>query len=350
MRFSVTRRTASIFVACALLAGCLATAAAASHSKHSAGRLVGAGSTFVQPLVSQWQAAYPPLAGVDIVYQPIGSGGGIQAITNRTVDFGASDAPLTPDQFTACKGCVQIPWALGGTSVMVNVKTNARTPLKITGPILAGIYLGQIKKWNDPRIEKLNPGISFPDQAITPVYRSDGSGTSYNFTDYLSSVSPAFKSKVGISTQPPFPTGVGGRGSSGVAGVVKNTDGAIGYADIAYAVTNHIPVMAVRNAAGKYTTPGIKSITAASQAFTKVAANNEVHIVNPPKSAPFAYPICTYTWVILPTSTSNAAELRKFIFWALTGGQKYGVKLRYVPIPKVVLVAAEKTLKRVRAS
>ena len=348
MRFSVTRRAASIVVACAVLAGCLAAVATAAHSKKSAARLVGAGSTFVQPLVSQWQAAYPSLTGVDVVYQPIGSGGGIQAITNRTVDFGASDAPLTPDQFAACKGCLQIPWALGGTSVMVNVKTNARSPLKITGPVLAAIYLGQVKKWNDAQIAKLNPGVSLPDETITPVYRSDGSGTSYNFTDYLSAVSPAFKSKVGISTQPPFPTGVGGRGSSGVAGVVKNTEGAIGYADIAYAVTNHIPVMAVRNAAGKYTTPGIKSITAASQATKKVAANNEVHIVNPPKSAPLAYPICTYTWVIIPTRTPNAAPLRKFIFWALTGGQKYGVKLRYVPIPKVVLVAAERTLKKVQ--
>ncbi|HEY1376547.1 MAG TPA: hypothetical protein VGF55_07120, partial [Gemmataceae bacterium] len=154
----------------------------------------------------------------------------------------------------------------------------------------------------------------------------------------------------GVSTQPPFPTGVGGRGSSGVSGVVKNTEGAIGYADIAYAVTNHIAVMAVRNAAGKYTTPGVKSITAASQAFPKVAANNEVHIVNPPKSAPLAYPISTYTWVILPSSSSNAAVLKKFVFWALTGGQKYGVKLRYVPIPKHVLVASEKTLKKVSAS
>jgi len=350
MRFSVTRRTASILVACALVAGCLATAAAASHSKRSAGRLVGAGSTFVQPLVSQWQAAYPSLTGVDIVYQPIGSGGGIQAITNRTVDFGASDAPLTPDQATACKGCLQIPWALGGTAVMVNVKTNAHAPLKITGQVLAAIYLGQVKKWNDPQIQKLNPGVSLPDTTITPVYRSDGSGTSYNFTDYLSAISPAFKSKVGVSTQPPFPAGVGGRGSSGVAGVVKNTDGAIGYADIAYAVTNHIPVMAVRNAAGKYTTPGIKSITAASVATTKIAANNEMHIANPPKSAPLAYPICTYTYVIVPTNASNGAALKKFVFWALTGGQKYGVKLRYVPIPKHVLIAAEKTLKQVSST
>lgn len=348
MTFSVTRRTTSILFACAVLAGCLATAAAASLGKHSAGRLVGAGSTFVAPLVSQWSAAYPSLTGTDIVYQPIGSGGGIQAITNRTVDFGASDAPLSPDQFAACKGCLQIPWALGGTAVLVNVKTNAQRPLKVSGPVLANIFLGTIKKWDDPAIKKLNPGITFPNENITPVYRSDGSGTSYNFTDYLSSVSQTWKSKIGFSTQPTFPTGVGGRGSSGVAGVVKNTEGAIGYADIAYAVANHIAVMAVQNKAGKYTTPGIKSIGAAA-ATLRMGANNEIHIVNPPKSAPFAYPISTFVYVIIPQKTSSAPDLRKFIFWALTSGQKYGVKLRYVPIPKAVLVASEKTLKKVQS-
>ena len=349
MSFSVTRRNASMLFAAALLAVCAAAGATAGQTKHAAGQLVGAGSTFVQPLVSQWQAAYPPLSGVNIVYQPIGSGGGIQAITNRTVDFGASDAPLTPDQVASCKGCYQLPWALGGTAVMVNLKTNAHAPLHITGPVLAQIYLGQITSWDDPAIKALNPGISLPSQKITPVYRSDGSGTSYNFTDYLSSVSPAFKSKIGVSTQPPFPVGVGGKGSSGVSGVVKSTSGAIGYADIAYAVTNHILVMAVRNAAGKYTTPGIKSISAAAAAFKTVPANGEMHIVNPPKSEAGAYPISTYTYVIIPQTTSNAAPLRKFVFWALTSGQKYGVKLRYVPIPKQVLVASEKILKKVQS-
>ncbi len=350
MSFTVTRRTVSMLVAVALLAGCLAAGATASHETRSGGQLVGAGSTFVQPLVSQWQSAYPSAGGVNIVYQPIGSGGGIQAITNRTVDFGASDAPLTSDQFANCKGCYQIPWALGGTAVMINLKTNAHKPLHITGPVLAQIYLGQITTWNAPAIKALNPGVNLPSEKITPVYRSDGSGTSYNFVDYLSSVSPAFKSKIGVSTQPPFPVGVGGKGSSGVSGVVKNTPGAIGYADIAYAITNHIQVMAVRNAAGKYTTPGIKAITAAASAFKKVPANGEMHIVNPPKSAKTAYPISTYTYVIIPANTANAVPLRKFIFWALTKGQQYGVKLRYVPIPKQVLVASERILNKVNAS
>ena len=350
MSFRVTRRTVSMLFAVVLLAACVAASATASQSRHAGGQLVGAGSTFVQPLVSQWQAAYPSVSsGTNIVYQPIGSGGGIQAITNRTVDFGASDAPLTADQVTACKGCIEIPWALGGTSVMVNLKTNASKPLHITGPVLAQIYLGQITSWDDAAIKALNPGITLPSEKITPVYRSDGSGTSYNFTDYLSAVSAAFKSKVGVSTQPPFPTGVGGKGSSGVAGVVKSTAGAIGYADIAYAVTNHIQVMAVRNAAGKYTTPGIKSISAASAAFKDVGTTGEVHIVNPPKSAPLAYPISTYTYVILPQTTPNAYPLKTFIFWALTKGQSYGVKLRYVPIPKAVLVLSERLLKQVHS-
>jgi phosphate transport system substrate-binding protein len=346
-RFAANRLV--IAAACALLAAVAAATATANPSKRSAGQLVGAGSTFVAPLVSQWASAYPPLTGVNIVYQPIGSGGGIQAITNRTVDFGASDAPLSPDQFSACNGCVQIPWALGGTAVLVNVKTNAHAPLRLSGPVLAQIYLGQIKKWNDPALKKLNPSVTLPDDNITPVYRSDGSGTSYNFTDYLSSVSPSWKSKVGVSTQPSFPTGVGGRGSSGVAGVVKNTEGAIGYADIAYAIANHIPVMAVQNKAGKFTTPGIKSITAAAVASPKVGPKNEMHIVDPPKSAVSAYPICTFVYVIVPLKASKAADLKKFIFWALTGGQKYGVKLRYVPIPKHVLVASEKTLKQIQS-
>jgi phosphate transport system substrate-binding protein len=263
------------------------------------------------------------------------------------VDFGASDAPLTPDQASGCKDCLQIPWALGGVAIMVHVSTNAHAPLKISGPVLAQIFLGGIKNWNAPAIAKLNPGINLPSTPIVPVYRSDGSGTSYAFTDYLSQISGTWKSKIGFSTQPSFPTGVGAKGSSGVAGVVSKTDGAIGYADIAYALSQHIPTMAVKNAAGKYTTPGIKSISAAAAAFPKVPASNEMHIVNPPKSAAGAYPICTYTYVIIPHVTAKAAELRKFVFYALTIGQKFGVPLRYVPIPKAVLVASEKTLAKV---
>jgi len=333
----------------AALAAVSAVAASTAGAGSKADQLVGAGSSFVAPLVSQWQKDYPSKTGVNIVYSPVGSGAGIAAISARTVDFGASDAPLSPDQFTGCKGCYQIPWALGGVAIMVHVKTNAHAPLKISGPVLAQIYFGGIKTWNAPAIARLNPGIDLPNEPIVPVYRSDGSGTSYAFTDYLSEISGTWKSKIGFSTQPSFPTGVGAKGSSGVAGVVSKTEGAIGYADIAFAVTNHIPVMAVKNAAGKFLTPGEVSISAAAAAFPKVGANNEMHITNPPKSAPKAYPICTYTYVIVPQVTSKAALLRKFVFYAVTIGQKFGVPLRYVPIPKTVLVASEKTLSKVHS-
>jgi phosphate transport system substrate-binding protein len=330
-----------------VLAAVSAIAATTAGAGTKGDQLVGAGSTFVLPLASQWQKDYPSKTGVNIIYSGVGSGAGIAAISSRTVDFGASDAPLTPDQASGCKDCFQIPWALGGVAIMVHVHTNAHAPIKISGPVLAQIYLGRIKNWNARAIAKLNPGITFPNEAIVPVYRSDSSGTSYAFTDYLSRISGTWKSKIGLSTQPAFPTGVGAKGSSGVAGTVSKSEGAIGYADIAYALSQHVPTMAVKNAAGKYTTSGITSIAAAAAAFPKVPANNEMHITNPPKSAPKAYPICTYTYVIIPHVTPKAALLRKFVFYALTTGQKFGIPLRYVPIPKAVLVASEKTLNKV---
>jgi phosphate transport system substrate-binding protein len=341
----------SLFAASlAVLAAISALAATTAGASSRADQLVGAGATFPFPIISKWTAAYPGLTGVNIVYQPIGSGGGIAAITNKTVDFGASDAPLSPDQFSACGDCVQIPWVLGATAVMYNL-SGAPAHLKITGPVIAGIYLGTIKKWNDPAITKLNPGANLPSTDITPVYRSDGSGTSYNFSDYLSKVSPAFKSKVGRSTQPPFPTGVGARGSSGVSGVVTKTDGAIGYADTAYAKTNHLKFFYVKNKAGKFAGPGLRGIEAAAATISKkdIPANNEMHIVDPPKTRPIAYPICTFSYVLLHKSTPKAALLKKWVFYALTSGQQYARPLLYGRIPLPVLAAAEKTLKQVHS-
>ncbi len=335
-------------VALAVTALAATTGALAGSSAKTAGSLSGAGSTFVAPLVSQWQKDYPDKAGVSITYNPIGSGGGIASITSRTVDFGASDAPLTPDQFAACKGCVQIPWALSSTSILYNLP-NVPNNLKITGPIIAQIYLGQITTWSDPQIKALNPKVNLPDLKITPVYRSDNSGTSYNFTDYLSTVSPAWKSKIGTGVNANWPAGVGGRGSSGVAGVVKNTEGAIGYADVAYSLANHLKFMSVKNKAGKFVTPGLRAIAAAASTVKSVPADNKLSIVDPPAANRLAYPICTFTWVIVPTKSDKAADIRKFVFYALTAGQKFGPKLLFVPIPKVVLVAAEKTLKKVQA-
>ena len=333
----------------AVLAAFLVTATAATATSNDT-TITGAGSSFVAPLVSTWTPALGSAFGYSLQYSAVGSGAGISAITNRQVDFGASDAPLSPDQAAACKGCVQIPWALSATSIAYNVP-GAPVHLKLNGKVLAAIFLGKISNWNDPAIKALNAGSNLPDLKITPVYRSDGSGTTYNFTDFLSAVSPDWKSKVGNSTSVQFPAGIGAKGSSGVTGVVARTDGSITYVDVAYALKNHIRFAAIRNAAGKYLYPSLRRITAAAEAFTKVPANNELHIVNPPASASTAYPISTYTYVIVPQQSSHAAELRKLIFWALTQGQKpqYTAKLLFAPLTKSVLVASEKTLKTVHS-
>jgi phosphate transport system substrate-binding protein len=327
-------------------------AAAAATAKSSDTTIVGAGSTFVQPLVNAWTPALGNAFGYSVQYSGVGSGAGIAAITNHQVDFGASDAPLSPDQQSACGDCVQIPWALSAVAVMYNVP-GAPVHLNLDGATISKIFLGQITNWNDPAIKALNKGANLPDLKITPVFRSDGSGTSYAFTDYLSAVNGTWKSKIGVSTQPAFPAGQGAKGSSGVAGLVSRTDGAIGYVDVAYAIKNHIHFAAVRNAAGKFLFPSLRRIQAAAEAFTKVPANNELHIVNPPKSAKLAYPISTYTYVIVHKSSPHGAELRKLIFWALTQGQQsqFAAKLTFAPMSTVkpVLVAAEKTLKQIHS-
>jgi phosphate transport system substrate-binding protein len=329
-------------VAAALIAATVATATSKDTT------ITGAGSTFVSPLVSVWTPALGNAFGYSVQYSPVGSGAGIAAVTSRQVDFGASDAPLTPDQASACKGCAQIPWALSATSVAYNVP-GAPAHLNLDGKTISKIFLGQITNWSDPAIKALNKGANLPDLKVTPIFRSDGSGTTYNFTDYLSAVNPEFKSKVGNSTAVTFPAGIGARGSAGVAGLVSRTSGGITYVDVAFALKNHIKFAAVRNAAGKFLFPSLRRIQAAAAAFTKVPASNEMHIVNPPKSATFAYPISTYTYVIVPQQTSHAAELRKLIFWALTQGQtaQFTAKLLFVPLPKPVLVASERTLKTI---
>jgi phosphate transport system substrate-binding protein len=323
----------------------------AAGAKHSATTITGAGSTFVSPLVSVWTPALGTAFDYTVQYSAVGSGAGIAAITSRQVDFGASDAPLTPDQFNACNGCVQIPWALAGTSIPYNVP-GAPVHIHLSGDVIAKMYLGQITNWNDPAIKALNPGANLPDLKVTPVYRTGNSGTTYNFTDYLSSVSPGWKSQIGTGQAVNWPAGVGASGSAGVAGVVANTPGAICYVDTAFAISNHLHFAAIKNAAGKYIYPSIRNVAAAGDAVKTVPANNELHIVNPPKSLAAAYPIATYTYIIVPTKSSHAAELRKLVFWALTQGQqgKYTAKLWFSPIPKVVLVASEKTLKQVQPS
>jgi phosphate transport system substrate-binding protein len=341
------KRMRSLAAAFAMLvvAGLALTAwtglAGASSKKTS---LTGAGSSFVAPLVAQWSAHY---AAADINYSAIGSGAGIAAIQARSVDFGASDAPMTPDQFSACHGCVQIPWAFSATSIPYNV-SGVGYGLKLTGPILANIYLGHIKKWNDKQIKAINKGVNLPNEDIVPIYRSDGSGTSFNFTDYLSKVSKEWKRKIGKGTQPAFPAGVGARGSSGVAAKLGSTPGGITYVDIAYAYKNHYKVAKLRNRAGKFVLPTVKSLKAVASTVTKVPKSNAISVVDPSKSIAKGYSICTYTWVIVPLQTSKAADLKKFIDWASTKGQRYGLQpgLLFLPLSKVVQTAARKTTAR----
>ena len=338
----MSRRTV---IAAAIAAASLVFGANFAAASSTSGSLKGAGSTFVFPLVSQWQANYK---NAQITYGSVGSGAGIAAITARTVDFGASDAPLTKDQASACKGCEQIPWALSSTSIPYHVPGVAYG-LKLTGKILANIYLGHITKWNASAIKKINPGVKLPDMKITPVYRSDGSGTSWNFTDYLARVSPEWKSKVGVGTQPNFPTGIGGKGSSGLAGVVSRTDGAIGYVDEAYSLKNGFKVAKVQNRAGKFQLPGLRGIKAAAATITRVPKSGELSIVNPPKSQKLAYPICTFTYVIVPLKSSKAATLKQFISWAITGGQKYAAPLQFYPLPKLVVTADKAFVRKIHS-
>jgi phosphate transport system substrate-binding protein len=330
------------------LAGLCAVGAAGAKSTDET--ITGAGSSLVAPLVSEWVNPVGHAFGYTLQYSAVGSGAGIAAITARTVDFGASDAPLTTDQASACKGCVQIPWALSATTLSYNVP-GTPNDLHLDAKAIAGIYLGTITSWNDRAIQSLNPKVSLPNLKITPVFRSDGSGDTYAFTDYLSSVNATWKSKVGNATAVQFPAGVGGKGNAGVAGVIANTRGAIGYISAAYALVNHLKVAAVENASGVYATPGLRGIAAAAASVKSVPANNEMHIVNPPKGDKLAYPISTFTYVIVPQQTAKAAQLRKLVFWALTQGQAKGLtsKLIFAQMPKVVLVAAEKTQKTIHS-
>jgi phosphate transport system substrate-binding protein len=329
---------------CAVVAFALTGGAGATTSKAGGSSLTGAGSTFVSKLVQTWIPKVDSQLDIKMTYGAIGSGGGIAQITNRTVDYGASDAPMTPDQFSACKSCVQIPVAFSATSVPYN--GNALPNLmKLTGPVLADIFLGKISKWNDPRIVKLNKGKNLPNLDITVIHRSDGSGTTYNFTDYLSSVSKEWKSRIGRGTAVDWPTGVGARGSAGVSAALTKTEGGITYVDVAFSLANHFKYAKVKNRAGVYQTPGMRGITAAGKTILRVAPNNNgLSVVNPSKRQPLAYPICTFVYFIVPQQTSKAPELKKFLKWAVTKGQSDGPKLLFAPLPKVVLKASVKTI------
>lgn len=344
----MTKRLLSVGAALALA---LAIAACGGSSNDSGGSssgspLVGAGSTLVAPLMSKWQSDYASKTEATVTYGAIGSGGGIDQITSRTVDFGASDAPLTPDQFKAANGVEQIPWALSGTVPAYNV-SGAPENLKLSGEVLAGIYLGKVTSWDDPAIAKLNPGAELPGTKITPVYRSDGSGDTYAFTNYLSTISPEFQSQVGTSTQVKFPTGVGAEKNDGVSAAISQTDGAIGYVGLAYALQNELSMPLVENSAGEFPEPGVKSVEAAADAVSEVGPNNEISLAELPASAKGAYPISTYTYVIVPLEGDKAEALKKFITYAIGPGQEYGPDLDFAPLPAQVVAADKKAIAKI---
>lgn len=339
-----------VFVTLALVAaallGALVVTSAGAAGKRSTDTLKGAGSSLVAPAVAVWSQMY---TADTIQYNGIGSGGGIAQISARTVDFGASDAPLTKDQGVGCKGCVQIPWALTATTVVYNIPGVADHLLKLTGTVLANIYLGNITNWSDPAIKALNKGLNLPNQKITVVHRSDGSGDTYVFTNYLSKVNGAWKTKVGCSTTVSWPAGVGGSKNDGVAALVRSTPGAIGYVSDFYAIQNHIAKARVKNAAGSYVLPKISSIEAAAQLVNaaKIPSNNKISLTNPPRSKKYrnAWPLSTFTYVLVPQSTPKAAKLKAFITFALGAKAQAAIKkLVFAPMPATVIKAAKKTL------
>lgn len=336
------RRTPKSALAFAALIACLVpgfTFAATSAMAESS--LTGAGSTLVAPFEAYWGQEFEK-RGTKVTYAAVGSGTGIADISARTVDFGASDAPMTSAQAAACKECVQIPWALTATAIAFNLKGVSK--LDLTPEIVAEIYLGKITKWNAAPIKKINKGVKLPNLTITPVYRSDGSGDTYAFTDLMSRVSKEWKSKVGNATSVSFPKGVGGDGNSGVTAVVEKTNGAIAYIAASYVYSHGLDAARLKNQAGRYEYPNLENIAEAAAVVKSVPANNEMHIVNPPKKAKKAYPLSTFTYVIIPKDAPQLGLIKEFVKYAMTSGQKFGPALDFAKLPQLVLNAAEKTL------
>jgi phosphate transport system substrate-binding protein len=288
-------------------------------------------------LEAEWANGFQAKTGNTVSYAAVGSGTGITDISGRLVDFGASDAPLTPAQAAGCHGCVQIPWALSATGVGFNI-AGVRN-LHLSGAVLAGIYFGRITNWSDPRIKALNKGVRLPNLKITPIFRSDGSGDTYAFTNYLSHVSSAWKGQVGLGTSVQFPTGVSGKGNSGVTAVLQGTSGSIAYIAVSYLIAHKLPAVGIANAAGKYEYPNLANIENAASTVKHVPGNLALSIVDPPKSAKIAYPISTFTYAIAPTTAPQGGLLKSFIQYALTTGHAFGENYDFAPLPKVVLKA-----------
>lgn len=323
---------------------------AISSPAHAQGvELTAAGATFPYPIYSKWFSEYAAKTGVKINYQSIGSGGGIRQLTEGTVDFGASDAPMTDEEMSKLKVPVlHVPTVIGAVVLTYNIP-ELNQSIKLTGDEIADIYLGKITKWNDPRLVASNPGMKLPSQDILVVHRSDGSGTTYIFSDYLSSVSPAWKQSPGTGKELQWPVGIGGKGNEGVAGQVKQTPYAIGYVELAYARQNKLPYGWVKNAAGKFIDPTLASVTAAA-ASANFPPNTDfrVSIVNPPGAA--AYPICSFTFLLIPKTYASPAKGKAvidFLKWALHQGETEVSALDYAPLPAKVVSMLDQRLSTV---
>ena len=344
MRGPNTLRT----IAGALAALVLATTSTACAQE----KLTGAGATFPNPIYSKWFDAYNKQTGIQINYQSIGSGGGIQQYTRKTVDFGATDGPMTQDQMNAAQGdVIHIPTVLGADVITWNLPALGATQLKFDGPTIADIFLGKITKWNDPRLTAMNPGVKLPAADIVVVHRSDGSGTTYIFTDYLSKVSPEWKAKVGFATAVNWPTGLAAKGNEGVTQQVRQVEGTIAYVEQIYAVSNKLPLGLIKNSAGNFVAPTLAAVTsAAGSAKLKANTDFRVSITNAPGAD--AYPIASFTWLLVRPKMADAAKgkaLRGFLTWMITSeAQQMAQALLYAPLPPevVALVSAMiKTLK-----
>ena len=312
--------------------------------------LTGAGATFPYPIYSRWFSEYHKLhSDVEINYQSIGSGGGIRQVTAGTVDFGASDMPMNDKQLKEAKTKIlNIPTVLGADVPAYNIP-GVSGELKFTPEALAGIFLGKISKWNDKALTSVNPGVNLPDKEIIVVHRSDGSGTTFIFTDYLSKISPEWKSQVGADTSVKWPIGIGQKGNEGVAGSIRQLSGAIGYVELIYAVQNNIPYGSVRNSAGAFIKASLESVTAAAASVPKMPDDFRVSITNAPGKD--AYAISSFTWLLIPAQSKDPAKgkiLADFLNWMVTDGQKMTASLSYAPLPENVVAKVKEAIKQVK--
>jgi phosphate transport system substrate-binding protein len=315
--------------------------------------LTGAGATFPNPIYTKWFDAYHRKTGVRINYQSIGSGGGIRQFTEETVDFGASDGPMNESQMAAVKGNVlHVPTVLGAVVVTYNLPSLGATKLRFDGGVLVDIFMGRITRWNDPRIARLNPGVKLPDTDLVVVHRSDGSGTTYVFTDFLNKFSREWRDKVGYATSVNWPVGLGGKGNEGVTQQVKQTEGALGYVELIYALSNDLPYARIQNSAGQFVEPTLESVTAAAaSARLEPDTDFRVSITNPPGAE--AYPIASFTWLLVRKDARDATKarlIRNFVTWMIgPEAQKMALELKYAPLPSEVVALVQARLPTLKA-